>query len=173
MILEIVQKIGFQRKFQSAEKLKKSIVVVSFAAALIIASVVIGYSYLQGITNNEDDPYKVWISSGPFHIREAEYLLGENIFISVGELAPHESGNLLIFLPNGTFYRSFPFDGKDKSSFNVYFTPDLSRLLGICVVEELIGTWKLVFEGTEYKEITFEVIEEYQLGEKEDYEPVC
>ncbi len=155
--------------------MKKSIVVASYAAVLIIASLVIGYSYLQQITNNEDedDPYKKWISSGPFHISEAEYLLGENIFISVGELAPQESGNLLIFLPNGDFYRSYPFDGSDKSSFNVYFTPDLSRLLKICVVEDLIGTWKLVFEGTEYKEITFEVTEEYQLGEKEDYEPVC
>jgi len=153
--------------------LKKSIVIVSFAAVFIIAISVIGYSYFQETTNNEDEPYKEWISSGPFHIREAEHKLGENIFISVGELAPQESGNLLIFLPNGDFYRSYPFDGSDKSSFNVYFTPDLSRLLKICVVEDLIGTWKLVFEGTEYKEITFEVTEEYQLGEKEDYEPVC
>ncbi len=155
--------------------MKKSIVVVSYAAAIIIASVVIGYSYLQGITNNEneDDPYKVWISSGPFHIREAEYLLGENIFISVGELAPQESGNLLIIRPNGDIYKSVPFDGSVKSGFNHYFTPELSRQLKICVVEELIGTWKLVFEGTEYKEITFEVTEEYQLGEKEDYEPIC
>ncbi len=153
--------------------MKKSIVVVSYAAALIIASVVIGYSYLQGITNNEDDPYKVWISSGPFHISEAEYLLGENIFISVGELAPQESGNLLIIRPNGDIYKSVPFDGSVKSGFNHYFTPELSRQLKICVVEELIGTWKLVFEGTEYKEITFEVTEEYQLGEKEDYEPIC
>ncbi len=153
--------------------MKKSIVVVSSAAALIIASVVIGYSYLQGITNNEDDPYKVWISSGPFHLREAEHMLGENIFISVGELAPQESGNLLIILPNGDIYKSIPFDGTVKSGFNHYFTPDLSRQLKICVVEELIGTWKLVFEDTEYKEITFEVIDEYQPGEKEDYEPVC
>ncbi len=153
--------------------MKKSIVVVSFAAALIIASVVIGYSYLQGITNNEDDPYKVWISSGPFHLREAEYLLGENIFISVVELKPKESGNMLIFLPNGDFYDSVPFNGSIKTSFNHYFTPDLSRQLKICVVEELIGTWKLVFEGTEYKEITFEVIDDYQPVEKEDYEPVC
>ena len=155
--------------------MKKSIVVVSYAAALIIASVVIGYSYLQGITNNEneDDPYKVWISSGPFHVSEAEYLLGENIFISVGELKPNESGNLLIFLPNGDFYNAVPFNGSLKTGFNHYFTPDLSRILGICVVEELIGTWKLVFEGTEYKEITFEVTDEFQAGEKEDYEPVC
>ena len=133
----------------------------------------IGYSYFQETTNDEDEPYKEWISSGPFHISEAEYLLGENIFISVGELTPQESGNLLVILPNGDIYMSVPFDGSAKSGFNHYFTPDLSRLLGICVVEELIGTWKLVFEGTEYKEITFEVIEEYQLGEKEDYEPVC
>ena len=134
---------------------------------------VIGYSYFQEITNNEDNPYKEWISSGPFHIREAEHKLGENIFISVGELAPHESGNLLIIRPNGDIYKSFSFDGSVKSGFNHYFTPDLSRQLKICVVEELIGTWKLVFEGTEYKEITFEVTEEYQLGEKEDYEPIC
>jgi len=153
--------------------LKKSIVIVSFAAVLIIASVVIWYSYFQEITNNEDDLYKEWTSSGPFHIREVEYLLGENIFISVGELTPQESGNLLVILPNGDIYMSVPFDGSKKSGFNQYFTPDLSRLSGICVVEELIGTWKLVFEGTEYKEITFEVTEEYQLGEKEDYEPVC
>jgi len=153
--------------------LKKSIVVVSYAAALIIASVVIGYSYLQGITNNEDDPYKVWISSGPFHLSEAEYMLGENIFVSVGELAPQESGNLLIIRPNGDIYKSLPFDGSVKSGFNHHFTPELSRLLKICVVEELIGTWKLVFEGTGYKEITFEVTEEYQFGEEEDYEPVC
>ncbi len=173
MILEILQKIGFQRKFQSAEKLKKSIVIVSFAAVLIIASVVIWYSYFQEITNNEDDLYKEWTSSGPFHISDVEYLLGENIFISVGELKPNESGNLLIFLPSGDIYNAVPFNGTTKTSFNHYFTPDLARILGICVVEELIGTWKLVFEGTEYKEITFEVIEEYQPGEKEDYEPVC
>ena len=144
-----------------------------YAVGLVIAMVAIGYLYFEGTSNNEDDPFQEWIVSGPFKLNQHEYKLGESVFISIGELAPHEIGGILIIRPNGEVYNAVPFDAAIKTSFNYYWAPELSIPLGICDVDDLLGTWKLVFDGVNYEEIPFEVIDEFIPQEEIHYEPVC
>jgi len=153
--------------------LKGKIVGIIFAAGLIIALVALGYSYFEETPNKDEDPFSGWIESGPFHLNKVEYKLGESIFMSIGDLAPHEIGGILIIRPNGEVYNAVPFDATIKTSFNYYWAPELSIPLGICDVDDLLGTWKLVFDGVNYDEIPFEVIDEFIPGEEIHYEPVC
>ena len=131
--------------------------------------------------NNLENVYKPkdreWITSGPFQIDRSEYVLGEKIFLRIGGLSYEEKGQAVFLMPsNGTHYTvylSVPFDGADKSVFNYYLEPDLSRTRGICTAEELIGEWKVVFRGTEYSNLEFKVSDEILPGEEESYKPVC
>ena len=159
--------------------MKGSIVVIGFAVAVVIAGLVIAYSYFQDISTIEHDenPYKEWINSGPFHLQKDQYVLGENIFFSVAQLSPQLKGQIVFILPNGELYKSLEFDGSEKSGFNHYFTPELSKQLKICSVDDLVGTWEIKFLDENLrgmsKKITFKIIEEYLPGEKEDYEAIC
>lgn len=127
---------------------------------------------------NEYSPKeREWITSGPFQIDRSEYVLGEKIFLRIGGLAYDEMGQVVFLMPsNGTHYTvylSIPFDGSSKSGFNYYLEPDLSKIRGICTVDELIGDWKVVFRGTTYEDLEFRVTEEILPGDEELYEPVC
>ena len=131
--------------------------------------------------NNLENVYKPkdreWITSGPFQIDRSEYILGEKIFLRIGGLSFDEIGQVVFLMPsNGTHYTvylSVPFDGADKSAFNYYLEPDLSKARGICSVDDLIGTWKVVFRGTDYSDLEFRIIEEILPGDEPDYESVC
>ena len=118
-----------------------------------------------------------WITSGPFQIDRSEYILGEKIFLRIGGLSPDEIGQAVFLMPsNGTHYTvylSIPFDGSDKSAFNYYLEPDLSKFRGICSVDDLVGDWKVVFRGTDYPNLEFRVTEQILPGDEPDYEPVC
>ena len=117
------------------------------------------------------------LTSGPFQIDKSQYLLGENIFVRVGNLAPNEKGQIAFLRPmNETHYSVYittPFDGAKKNSFNQYFTPDLSRALKICTADDLIGTWKIVFQKTNYENISFEILNKTLPGEEDYYISVC
>ena len=149
-------------------------VVVIFAAAIVVGMVVTAYLYFQEITKNEiEGEFADWIVSGPFKVQKFKHKIGEFIFMSVGELRPDEVGEIVIIRPNDEVYYTIPFDGTAKSTFNHYFTPELSRFTGICTVDDIIGTWKIFFDGVNYKPIAFVVTEEILQGEEEYYEPVC
>jgi len=117
------------------------------------------------------------IVSGPFQIDKPQYKLGENIFFRAVELEPNEKGQIAFLRPKNithyVVYDSIPFDGSKKSDFNQYFTPSLAALVGICSSEDLMGTWKIVFRGVPYENISFEIINETLLGSEAQYEPVC
>ena len=101
----------------------------------------------QNLENEYVSKDREWITSGPFQIDRTEYILGEKIFLRIGGLQYEESGQVVFLMPsNGTHYTVYitiPFDGSDKSAFNYYLEPDLSRASGICSVDDLIGTWKV------------------------------
>jgi len=117
-----------------------------------------------------------WLTSGPFQIDKSQYLLGENIFVRITNLAQNEKGQVAFLRPmNETHYAvyvTYPFDSEVKSSFNSYFTPDLSRALKICSKNDLIGDWRVVFQGTNYENLSFEIIDDYLPGETERFEEV-
>ena len=120
---------------------------------------------------------KEWFSSGPFKIDKSQYLLGENIFVMVINLAQNEKGQIVFLRPmnetNYSVYITIPFDDAKKNSFNQYFTPDLSRALKICTVDDLIGTWKIVFQKTNYENISFEILNKTLPGEEDYYISTC
>jgi len=127
---------------------------------------------------NEYSPKdREWITSGPFQIDRSEYVLGEKIFLRIGGLSYDDKGQAAFLRPlNNTHYGVYiaiPFDGAEKSSFNYYLEPDLSKLNGICSVNDLVGDWRVVFRGTDYPNLEFKVTEEIIPGDEEKYEPVC
>lgn len=120
---------------------------------------------------------RVWQSSGPFEIDRKEYILGEKIFMRINYLNPDEKGQIALMRPlNDTHYsvyQTVPFDGSKPKTFNVYFEPDLSKTRGICTVDDLVGKWAVVFRGTDYENLYFNVTKQILPGEEESYEPVC
>ena len=130
---------------------------------------------------NSEQPYspaeRDWPTSGPFKIDRSQYLLGEKIFVNIDTLALSDKGKMTFLRPlNDTHYKTYysmPFDGtRDRNNF--YFTPDLSEARGICDKTQLIGDWKVIFEGTNYPDLEFKVIdrilpgEVYRYGNMED-----
>ena len=117
-----------------------------------------------------------WIASGPFKIDRSEYLLGEKIFVNIDALNVNEKGKVVFLRPvNSTHYSPYhimPFDETGQRN-NYYFTPDLSIKKGICSADELIGNWKVVFQGTKHLDLKFKVVEEILPGNEKRYDPIC
>jgi hypothetical protein len=143
----------------------------------------------------EEETEIQWRSSGPFSIEKYEYYLGEKIFITVREIPKDVRGEILILKPTSTpnlekfeglenipkemistktKYLEIEFDGSKKNNFNRYFEPKLIEWKNICSGDDLKGEWVLIFSGTEYEPIIFEVINEIAPWyEKEQFEPIC
>ena len=132
---------------------------------------------IEETTGDFSPTVRGWLTSGPFQIDKSQYLLGENIFVRVGNLTPNEKGQIAFLRPiNETHYSVYniiPFDSEVNSSFNSYFTPALSRVLNICTTDDLIGSWRVVFQGTDYENLSFEIINEILQGSEKYYESFC
>jgi len=128
----------------------------------------------DSVYKNKD---REWRTSGPFQIDRYEYAIGEKIFIRMEGLQIGEKGEIAVMRPlNDThtrFYLSIPFDETMNSSFNQYFEPAISKNKGICSVDDLDGTWFLVFRGTEYSSLEFEVNKELGVVGGTNAETVC
>jgi len=120
-------------------------------------------------------PPRNWQVSGPFEIDRTQYALGENIFLRVGALAPDEKGQVAFLRPSNEthyiVYFTIPFDSS-KPSFNQYFKPHVSKVNGICSKDYLIGNWTIVFQGTNYPNLKFEIIDLIVPGDEEGYNKV-
>jgi hypothetical protein len=127
----------------------------------------------------DENEYEVlpreWQTSGPFQIDRSEYALGEKIFMRIGGLQYQEKGQVAVMRPlNDTHYSVYltiPFDGAQKDAFNYYLDPQLSKTRGLCSVDDVLGKWALVFRGTNYSNLNFEIINKTLPGT--DWEPVC
>ncbi len=116
-----------------------------------------------------------WQTSGPFQIDRSEYAIGEKIFIRIGGLDFQEKGQIAVMRPlNDTHYSVYlriPFDETKKSGFNTYLEPQLSKTRGLCSVDDIIGRWALVFRGTDYPNLYFEITDRIVPGT--NVETVC
>jgi len=127
----------------------------------------------------EENEYEVlerqWQTSGPFQIDRSEYAIGEKIFLKIGGLQLQDKGQVAVMRPlNDTHYSVYltiPFDGTNKEAFNYYVEPQLSKIRGLCSVDDVLGKWALVFRGTNYPNLNFEIIDKVVPGT--DVEPVC
>ena len=116
-----------------------------------------------------------WQTSGPFQIDRSEYALGEKIFLRIGGLSFQDKGQVAVMRPlNDTHYSVYltiPFDGANKDAFNYYLEPQLTKTRGLCSVDDVLGKWALVFRGTNYPNLNFEIINKTLPGT--NWEPVC
>ena len=130
---------------------------------------------------SQDNTYtpkaREWITSGPFQIDRSQYILGEKIFLVIGGIHPDEKGEVIFLRPlNDTHHKTYetvPFDGSKKNAFNYYIEPDLSKSSGICSVDDIVGTWIVIFRETDYENLEFEITDEILPGDEDDYLPVC
>ncbi|MEM2161010.1 MAG: hypothetical protein QXN55_08665 [Candidatus Nitrosotenuis sp.] len=155
--------------------MKAKIVGIGLVAALTIAVVAaIIFGGPIDISPKKESEFKNWNRSGPFAINKDEYKIGENIFIAVEGLMPSDVGNAVFVLPNGTTkYISIPFDGSQKSGFNQYFKPAISKARHICSVDDIIGNWVVVFQGTQYEPLKFKILNETVPSEQGNFQRVC
>ena len=150
-------------------KQKKTIPIV---VAIVAVAIIISATYFYTGQKTSDEIKSHWIISGPFAIDKPKYKLGENIFLTVHELKPNEAGNILIVRPNGDIWTTIPFNGTLKNTFNYYFKPDTSKALEIYGPEDLVGTWKVIFQGLTYEPLSFEIINEFIPGTEGDITPI-
>ncbi len=68
-------------------------------------------------------------------------------------------------------YLTIPFDGEQQTAFNYYLDPQLSKTRGLCSVDDVMGKWALVFRGTNYPNLNFEITDKILPGT--DWNPVC
>jgi len=128
------------------------------------------YDEVGKIANSTDYTQlpREWRASGPFSIDRSEYAIGEKIFIVLEGLTPKEKGEIAVMRPlnatHYTVYLTIPFDGVTKSAFNNYIEPQISKTRGICSVDDLTGKWALVFRGTSYSNLNFEINEKVVPG---------
>ena len=140
---------------------------------------VIDKRYEEIIENNKEyEPLpRTWPSSGPFKIDREKYILGEKIFVIAEDIPFDVKGEIkLVRQMNSTHYKlwsTFSFDGMQKSSFNIYFEPKLSIFKDICSLDDLTGDWFMIFDGTDYEDIRFKMLEVIMPGMESRYQPVC
>ena len=143
-------------------------------AAVVAAIVFVGPIDVSKPQKEVVDEFKNWNRSGPFAINKKEYRIGDNVFIAVGPLQPTDAGNIVFVLPNGTTkYISIPFNGTEKSGFNQYFKPSVSKARHICSVNDLAGEWTVVFTKTEYEPLKFRILNETIPTEVGIFQRVC
>ena len=153
----------------------KKIILVSVAILIIIATGVIL------LNSNEETVEEKWlnekVTSGPFSIDKSEYNVGEKIFVVVNNLKEEDKGKVIFFRPlNNTSWSNYitmDFDGTNKSQFNLYFEPKLSKLNGICSTNELAGEWVVKFIGTEYPDINLKILNQTSSWDTRTFDPVC
>ena len=130
------------------------------------------------LENEYSQKEREWVTSGPFQIDRTEYDLGEKIFLVIEGLKMEEKGQIAFLRQlNDTHYsvyQTIPFDGEKKEEFNYYMQPKLSISKGVCSMDDIVGNWAVVFKGTEYKGITFEITDKIVPNNNENYrQPVC
>jgi hypothetical protein len=126
---------------------------------------------------NEYSPKeREWQTSGPFQIDRKQYAIGEKIFLIIGGLNADEKGQIAVMRTlNATHYSvylSIPFDGAAKPEFNYYLEPKLSKASGICSVDDIVGKWAIIFRGTDYPNLYFEITKDGVVPGT-DIESVC
>lgn len=149
--------------------MKKTVPIV---AGILVVAAIVSAIYFYGEQKTPDENKLQWIASGPFAIDKSQYRIGENIFLSVHGLKLDEAGNIVIVSPHEVIWTTVPFNGTLKSDFNYYFKPETSLAKKIYNPEDLVGTWRVVFQGLTYEPLSFEIINEFLPGAESEIKPI-
>ena len=152
--------------------MKKKFTSIIIASVIVAIGAVSIYFASQEIQKSHDEGFE-WLTSGPFSVQEYQHRLGENIFVVIYGLAPHEKGTIRVYTPKNIEYLYYPFDGSVKSNFNTYFKPDTLAKKDRCSPDDFVGVWTMKFEGVSYPPIQFEFINEYVEGAEADITDLC
>jgi len=127
--------------------------------------------------NDFEPAPREWITSGPFQIDRSEYLLGEKIFLRIGGLELDEKGQIAFLKQTNqthyTVFQTIEFDGSKKLAFNYYTDIKLIKTLGLCTIDDILGEWTVVFRGTDYPNLKFNLINQTIPGDEKLFTPVC
>ncbi len=159
-------------KKPAGRKKKNAISAIIAVVVIVAVSATAIYYYNQYGTTGGGTAR--WVTSGPFAITNSTYRLGDNIFMVVTGLKPTDVGTMLIYDPKGGVFSHVPFNGTMKSDFNYFFKPVTLRSEKLCTAQDLVGNWTIVFQGTSYKPLHFQVVNEWVAGAQagEDLKPV-
>lgn len=159
-------------KKPKAGKRKSAIgAIIGVIVVVAISATVIYYFNQHSVSDN---PTAQWVTSGPFSLTNSTYRLGGNVFMVVTGLKPTDVGNMLVFDPKGGLFSHIPFNGTMKSDFNIFFKPVTVKSEKLCTAQDLVGNWTIVFQGTPYKPLHFQVLNQWVPGTQagEDMQPV-
>ena len=112
------------------------------------------------------------VISGPFTINKEQYRLGDLVFIVVTGLKPTDAGKMIIHDSKGGIFSQTPFNGTLKSDWNYVFKPTTVGIEKLCTPQDLVGNWTIVFQGTSYKPIPFQIINQWVQGAQADIKPI-
>jgi len=132
------------------------------------------------LNEQSENPYypqeREWISSGPFKIDRSQYYLGEKLFVNMEQIDHNTKGEMVFSkILNDTHdyrYKIIKFDGS-KYQQNYYFGFTLNEARGLCDKDQLVGNWKVTFEGIDTEIIKFKVLDRVMPAYERQYEPVC
>jgi len=123
-------------------------------------------------TNNETK-----FLSGDFRIDKTQYNIGEKIFLDMDHIGSNDKGTVYVLRPlNDTHritYITIPFNGENNNSFSYYFEAKLDERKRVCSIDDLDGIWSIVFDGTNYPNIEFEVKNQISDWDERNYDPIC
>jgi hypothetical protein len=168
-------------------------VVIPIIVIIIIGGIIVFNSNQDVDVEKNNEEEIQWRTSGPFAIEKYQYNLGEKIFLNVNYIPKDVKGEAIFFRPTSTpdlqevkefegipketikakiAYMTIPFDGSAKENWNRYFEPKFNEWKGICSTEDLTGEWILVFSGTDYEPIYFDVLNQTSSWDDRTFEPL-
>ena len=130
--------------------------------------------------DNSENPYKPapkeWINSGPFFIDRSEYWLGEKTFINIEQVDENTRGEMIfakvINSTHDKIYKRIIFDGSKKQN-NFYLAIYPNAFKKICTTDDLVGEWEIIFTGTNFEKLKFQIKDQIIPGMEDKFEPVC
>lgn len=157
------------KKKKSGKKSRKGTII---ALVVIMAIIPTGIYYYNQQKMSEENNTSGWVISGPFAITKDKYRLGDNVFMVVQGLKPNDVGAIIVFDPKGGVFTHVLFNGTEKSQFNYFFKPNTVGTEKLCTPQDLVGNWTIVFQGTPYKPIPFQVINEWVQGSQAEIKSI-
>jgi len=157
------------KKKKSGKKSRRDVIIALVVIMIIIPAGIYFYNQ-QKMAAQENTPQGV--TSGPFTIDKEKYRLGDYIFMVVTGLKPNDAGKVVVYDPKGGVFTQVPFNGTMKSDWNYMLKPNTVRIEKLCTPQDLVGNWTMVFQGTSYKSIPFQVINEWVEGSQAEIKPV-
>ena len=101
-------------------------------------------------------------------VNKDKYLLGENVYVTITEIPMGLKTQAIFYTPSGKQFYEIKIDGDKTSGFKQYFKPQLLKNRNLCDVNDLIGTWMVLFENNPTEKMYFEFTGEY-LPDTEKY----